>query len=69
MKQGKVYVEYQFDLGRVDGDVAYILRWRGDNIGKAKKDKGWKGQIFLDRGDAIKQCEAKGQEIVYLNWL
>lgn len=63
----KATVEYQYNLGKVNGVVAYIIRWECSSTGKRKNDKGIRGQIFLDRGDAIKDFRNSGYEIEYLN--
>ena len=64
----KATVEYQQDLGKVNGKVAYIMRWESDCIGKRKDEKGIKGQIFLDRGETIQNFIKSGYEIEYINY-
>jgi len=64
----KVYIEYQYDLGKVNGKVAYIMRWEDNNIGTKCNETGMRGQIFLDRGECIKEMEKKGFEPVYTNY-
>jgi len=64
----KATVEYQHDLGKVNGKVAYIMRWESDCIGKRKDETGTKGQIFLDRGETIQDFAKRGYEIEYINY-
>ena len=64
----KATVEYQHDLGKVNGKVAYIMRWESDCMGKHKDEKGIKGQIFLDRGETIQNFIKSGYEIEYINY-
>ena len=63
----KATVEYQYDLGKVDGKVAYIIRFKGNCIGKSKNEKGIKGQIFLDRGETIEDFKERGYKIEFIN--
>jgi len=63
-----VYIEYQYQLGRANGKVAYIMRWEDNNIGKKCNETGMRGQIFFDRGERIKQMEKKGFTAVYTNY-
>lgn len=64
----KATVEYQYDLGKVNGKVAYIVRWKSDCIGKRRDETGIKGQIFLDRGETIEDFKKAGYEIEYINY-
>ena len=64
----KAIVEYHNDLGKVNGKVAYIIRWESDCIGKNRNEKGTKGQIFLDRGETIQNFIKSGYEIEYINY-
>ena len=64
----KAIVEYHNDLGKVNGKVAYIIRWESDCIGKNRNEKGTKGQIFLDRGEKIQDFIKRGYEIEYINY-
>lgn len=64
----KAIVEYHNDLGKVNGKVAYIIRWESDCIGKNRNEKGTKGQIFLDRGETIQDFIKRDYEIEYVNY-
>ena len=66
-KVKKATVEYQHDLGKVNGKVAYIVRWESNCIGKSRNETGIKGQIFLDRGKTIQEFEKRGYEMKYIN--
>lgn len=62
-----VTVEYQYDSEKVNGKVAYIMRWKDNNIGIKCNESGIRGQIYFDRGESIKRMQNKGYEIKYLN--
>lgn len=62
-----VLVEYQYHLGKVNGKVAYIMKWIDNNIGKHCNEKGWRGQIFFDRGEEIRAMEKRGYIIQFIN--
>lgn len=62
-----VAILYQYDLGKVNGKVAYIMYWIDNNVGAKCNKTGVRGQIYYDRGESIKRMENKGYEIKYLN--
>lgn len=65
--QKTIAISYQYDLGKVNGKVAYIMYWIDNNVGAKCNETGVRGQIYYDRGDSIKRMENKGYEIKYLN--
>lgn len=62
-----IYVEYQYHLGRYNGNVAYIMKWMCNNTGKRCDEIGWRGQIIFDRGVQITNMKQLGFNVNYLN--
>ena len=62
-----IYVEYQYQLGRHNGNVAYTMKWMCNNTGKRCNEIGWRGQIFFDRGEQIISMRRLGFNVNYLN--
>ena len=62
-----VLIEYQYHFGKANGRVAYIMKWIDSNVGKHCNEKGWRKQIFFDRGEEIRAMERKGYVIQFIN--